>query len=154
MLSIIVAFDEENGIGKDGWMPWDLPQDLELFKKRTFGHDLVMGATTFLGLKNPLKNRHTYVINEIPLDEYENVSYITDLFGFLQEAKDSDSEYFVCGGASIYTQALPYCDKMYISHVKGKYPADTHFPDIDYEKWEVIYSEDYGEFILKEYQRR
>lgn len=154
MLSIIVAFDEGNGIGKDGWMPWDLPEDLRLFKERTYGHELVMGATTFLGLKGPLKNRHTYVINEEPLSEYDNVTYITDLFGFLEEAKKSEREYFVCGGASIYAQALPYCDKMYISHVKGEYPADTYFPDINYDEWKVIDDVDYGNFILKEYQRR
>jgi len=153
MLSIIVAFDEENGIGKDGWMPWDLPEDLRLFKERTFGHDLVMGATTFLGLPAPLKNRHTYVINEVPLQEHERITYISDLAAFLKEAQAAENEYFVCGGASIYTQALAYCEKMYISHVKGSYPADTYFPAIDYEQWEVLGSEDYGDFILKEYQR-
>ena len=154
MLSIIVAFDETAGIGKDGWMPWDLPEDLRLFKERTFGHRLVMGATTFLGLKAPLKDRFTYVINEEPLKDYENVCYISDLLTFLREAQASEFEYFVCGGASIYRQALPYCAKMYISHVKGSYPADTYFPTIDYEEWEVLTSEDYGDFIFKEYKRR
>ncbi len=153
MLSIIVAFDQEKGIGKDGWMPWNLPEDLQLFKKRTLNQALVMGATTFLGLKAPLAKRHTYVINEEELRPYDNVTYITDLLCFLKEAQISTEEYFVCGGASIYRQALPYCEKMYISHVNGVYPADTYFPDFDENQWEVIAVEEYPGFVLKEYRR-
>ena len=154
MLSIIVAYDQAKGIGKDGWMPWDLPQDLRLFKERTLGHPLIMGATTFFGLKTPLSERHTYVINEEVLEESDSVTYVTDLLRFLEVAQAEDVEYFVCGGASIYRQALPFCEKMYISHVAGSYPADTYFPDFDEDDWEVINEEDYQDFVLKEYQRR
>jgi len=154
MLSIIVAFDEVRGIGKDGWMPWDLPEDLKLFKERTLGHALVMGSTTFLGLPNPLKNRHTYVINEKVLEENENVTYVTDLADFLVKAQADEEEYFVCGGASIYRQALPFCAKMYISHVKGQYCSDTYFPEFLENEWEVVKEADYPDFTLKEYRRR
>ena len=153
MLSIIVAFDQAQGIGSNGWMPWNLPEDLKLFKERTLNHNLVMGATTFLGLPGPLKKRHTFVINEVPLVQHKRVTYVTDLLSFLKDVAEKEEEYFVCGGASIYRQALPYCQKMYISHVKGMYPADTYFPRFDTEKWEVIYEEDYQDFVLKEYWR-
>ena len=154
MLSIIVAFDQRRGIGKQGWMPWSLPQDLRLFKQRTAGHALIMGATTFLGLPRPLAGRHTYVINEVPLQQHDDVTYIIDLPAFLAEQRLSSEEVFVCGGASIYKQALPFCEKMYISHVHGIYPADTYFPEFDYDDWVVVNSEEYEGFTVKEYVRR
>ena len=154
MLSIIVAIDEERGIGKSDWLPWDLPEDLALFKKRTLGHSLIMGAKTFLGLPAPLSKRRTFVISEAPLFLHKRVTYVSDLLPFLQQMKDLEEEVFVCGGASIYMQALPYCEKMYISWVKGVHPADTYFPDFSMEEWDVIGEEEYQSFVLKEYRRK
>lgn len=154
MLSIIVAFGKNNEIGKDGWMPWDLKEDLKLFKERTLYHNLIMGSTTFLGLAKPLKERHTFVItSRSDLPEYDNVTYVNDLEAFIKNVLGSAEEYFVCGGAKIYQQCLEYCDKMYISHVQGEFEADTFFPEINYEEFEVINSTKYDKFILKEYQR-
>ena len=154
MLSIIVAFDEKLGIGKNGWMPWDLPEDLRLFKERTLNHPIIMGSTTFLGLPKPLKNRHTFVINKDALLQHPDVTYVKDLIEFCQKVKDEEVEYFVCGGASIYQQTLPYCQKMYISHVHGVFPADTYFPEFSLTDWEVISSVEYQDFTLKEYKRK
>lgn len=155
MLSIIVAFGENREIGKDGWMPWDLKEDLKLFKERTINHNLIMGSTTFLGLPKPLKDRHTYVITRrSDLPSYDNVTYINDFDSFINQAKLSSDEYFVCGGAKIYTQCLEYCDKMYISHVEGEFDADTFFPEIDYRQFDVVSSKEYDKFILKEYKRK
>ena len=153
MLSIIVAFDESRGIGKDNKLPWHLPEDLKLFKERTLGHSLIMGANTFIGMGAPLKERFTYVINEDALKPYDNVTYITDLDSFIQECLSSSEEFFVCGGSSIYKQLLPYCEKMYISKISGTFDTDTFFPDFDVNKWDVIKVSAYEGFIVEELQR-
>ncbi len=154
MLSIIVAVDSELGIGKDNWMPWNLPEDLKQFKERTLGHKIIMGYTTFSGLPGALKNRHTYVINQELLESSDNVTYINNLNKFISEVKDVEEEYFVCGGSSIYRQMLPHCKKMYISHVDGVYPADTYFPIFEFSDWEIINERKYDGFIMKEYRRK
>ncbi|MFV0255482.1 MAG: dihydrofolate reductase [Erysipelotrichaceae bacterium] len=155
MLSLIVALAADGAIGKNGWMPWDIKEDLALFKSLTLNHNLIMGSTTFLGLPKPLAKRHTYVIttrNDLP--SYDNVTYINDFKSFLVQAQKADQEYFVCGGANIYRQALEFVDKLYLSHVKGTFEADTYFPKIDYDKFKVIKEVEYADFIFKEYQRK
>lgn len=154
MLSIIVAIDENQGIGLNGWMPWDIPEDLRLFKQRTLGSPLIMGFTTFSGLPQPLKGRHTYVIYDQQLENLENVTYITNLDEFTDKVKDIEQEFFVCGGASIYRQLLPHCKKMYISHVEGVFPADTFFPAFSDDEFIVLQTTKYSGFTLIEYQRR
>ncbi len=99
-----------------------------------------MGKVTFEGLPGPLPERHT-VVACFPGEEgenSENVTYITDLFAFLEENKDTDEEIMVCGGAGIYRIALPYCKKLYISLVEGIHEADAYFPFYDVNDYEIL----------------
>lgn len=156
MLSLVVAFDEMRGIGKKGWMPWHLPEDLAVFKKITLNHDIIMGHKTFQGLKKPLPKRHTYVLTrQIPTDKSDdNVTYCDDIEALIHRFVTSDNEVFVCGGAQIYQRFLPYCQKMYISHVEGIFAADTYFPEYNEADFVVISCERYDGFTHKVYQRK
>jgi len=156
MLSLIVAMDAERGIGLNSFLPWRIKEDLQLFKSKTEGHTIIMGQTTFEGLPKALPNRHTIVVSadeDLAYDD-ANVSVSNDLIGLLVASKESSSTVYVCGGMSIYRQALPYVDSLCVSHVNGIYEVDTYFPEINFDDYEVTYEKQYQEFVYREYKRR
>ena len=154
MFKIIVAFDQEKVIGYQGWMPWELPEDLQHFKDTTDGSNLLMGSTTFNGLKRPLPNRTTYVVSSKPVKESDNVVWVKDLEAFIKEYKDSEKEIFVCGGASIYKQLLPHTEQLIVSLVKGKHKRDTLFPDFDESLFDKKLIKNYDDFSVYNYTRK
>lgn len=156
MLTISIAMDENKGIGNKGRLPWHLKEELKLFKSNTVGKTILMGQTTYEGLPRRLKDRHTVVCSNDP--EYKvddpdaEVTY--DLMKFLNEKEFSDDEVIVCGGASIYRQAYPFCHKALISFVKGDYEVDTHFDVFDMNDWEIVKEVEYEDFIYREMNRK
>lgn len=156
MISLIVAHDESFAIGNDGWMPWDLPEDLKHFKKVTLNHDILMGRTTFEAMKKPLPKRHTYVATTNPNYRYEHeaVSIVYDLPQFLKAWKDKEEVLYVCGGAKIYAECLPYVDEMWISLVEGSHEADTHFPTYDPHDFIILSKETKEGFTILHYRKR
>lgn len=156
MFSLIVAHDRNFAIGLNNQIPWHLSEDLKQFKARTLHHRIVMGKVTFDGFSRPLKNRHT-IVACFPGQEKENtedVTYCTDLIAFLKEYENTEEEIFICGGASIYKLALPYCRKLYISLVDGDHEADTYFPKYDVSNYDVRQVEMYDGFKVVEYVRK
>lgn len=139
MITIVVAHDPKRAIGKDGWMPWNLPEDLKVFRRTTLNHNIVMGRTTFDAMKKPLPKRHTFVVtrNNDYVYDHEDVSVIHDLEALLKEYKEKEETLMICGGAKIYTQALPYVDDMWISLVDKEYEADTFFPEYQLEDFMI-----------------
>lgn len=156
MLSLIVAHDENRGIGKDGWMPWHLPEDLAHFKRITEHHAILMGRTTFAAMKKPLPNRFTYVATRQADFSYdhEQVAVVHDVNALLTAWKQRPETLYVCGGAQIYQQALPFVEEMWITEVKGVYPADTYFPAYDPADYQLLDHVDYATFTIKHYHRR
>ena len=156
MLSLIGAHDKNYAIGYQGWMPWNLKDDLKQFKKRTLNHTIVMGLNTFKTLKKHLKDRHTIIVSHYPITDLlgDNVSFCHDFETFLIENCDTDEEIFICGGASIYQQALPYCKKLYISLVDGEWPADTWIMDYNPDNYDILTIEEYDGFKVIEYQKK
>lgn len=156
MISLVVAHGDNLVIGKDGWMPWHLPKDLENFKKITLNQDIVMGRTTFDALKKPLPNRHTYIVtNNLKYTyHHENVTICNDFDALLKQYKNSDKVLYICGGAKIYEYALPYVDEMWISLVDEHYDGDTFFPYYDKEAFIVETKEKKDGFTLIHYIRK
>ncbi len=156
MLSLIVAHDKNYAIGYQGWMPWRLKEDLQQFKERTLGHKIVMGLTTFKTLKKPLADRHTIIVcypDEAALID-DNISYCHDFKQFLIDNANTEEEVFICGGASIYAQALPYCKKLYISLVDGDWPADTWLSKYEPNDFDILSTTQYTDFKVIEYQKK
>jgi dihydrofolate reductase len=136
MLSLIVALADNYAIGKDGDMPWHLPDDLKRFSKITSGKTIIMGRKTFESLPKVLPGRTHIVISssdslDSPKADNEMVEIRTDIDNVFKEYASKDTESFIIGGAVIYKQALPYCDKMYLTFVEGDFEADTFFPKFD-----------------------
>lgn len=154
MLSFIVAFDPNQGIGIDGGLPWHIKEDLQLFKQNTLNKNIVMGQTTYDKLPRKLVDRNIFVVSNNPEYKKEDVTVVNDLIEFLQEHQNDETEYFICGGASIYKQAYPYCKKAYISFVKKEYKVDTYFGVYNPNDWNVNKEVDYEEFIYRELERK
>lgn len=152
MISFSVAVDPKFGIGKDGKLPWHIKEELQVFKRNTLGKNILMGQTTYDNMPGKLKDRHTIVVTidkNYKVDD-EDADVIYDLVDFLKKHQNDETEYIVCGGASIYRQALPYASKAYISFIKKDYDVDTYFKDFDLKDWEITKEIDHDEFVERE----
>ena len=154
MISLIVAMDENGLIGNEGDIPWHIPKDFELFKNYTKNNIIIMGRRTWDSLpKKPLPHRINIVIsrsiNKLPGAEV--FSSVENAINYCNENFKKDI-FFLCF-TTIYGEGIKYCDHMHISHVKGKFQGDTHFPNIDWNEWNSEYTEEYDKFKFILYQR-
>ena len=148
---IIAAVADNGAIGKDNDLLWHIAEDMKYFRRTTTGNPVVMGYRTFLSIGRPLPKRENIVIST---RVWEEVPEGVKVAGSLEEAyslaenavgleKDSVSgpesiRIFIMGGGETYRKALPSADKLYITHVHTTIKdADTFFPVIDPEIWEV-----------------
>lgn len=154
MITIIVAIGKNFVIGKDGWMPWNIPEDLRQFKEKTLNHTVVMGRKTFEAIGRPLPKRKNIVVTRDPRWHFDGVETIGDLEAFLQEMQSKEEEIFIAGGAQIYQMALPYADKLIISHIDTEIDGDTFFPKWDRSKFNVTDTVDYKDFSVKTYIKK
>ena len=131
-LSIIVAMDDNQLIGKDNALPWHLPADLGYFKKTTTGKTVLMGRKTYESIGRPLPNRRNVIVSRNEAFKAEGCEVVASIEAALELAK-SDDEVMVMGGASFYEQMLPSVDRLYITQIEGVYEGDAHFPTFDKE---------------------
>ena len=152
MFKIIVAHAPNRIIGNGIHIPWHIKEEFQHFKRTTLGHTIIMGSTTFMSIGKPLPNRKTIVINQDPNFDTMGQELCTDLNEVINKYKDSEEVVFICGGASIYRQMLPYVNEMIISVVKKEVEGNIYFPEYenDFEVYEEV---EYDEFIVK-YMRR
>ena len=156
MISFSVAFDPNRGIGKDGKLPWHIKEELQVFKRNTLYKNILMGQTTYDNMPGKLKDRHTIVVTIDPnykVDD-EDTEVIYDLIAFLKEHENDETEYVICGGASIYRQAYEYAKKAYISFIKKEYEGDTYFDAYKESDWNVLKEIDHEEFVERELIRK
>jgi dihydrofolate reductase len=143
MISIIVAVADDWGIGKDNELLWHISEDLKRFKRLTSGKTVIMGKKTWESLpKRPLPGRKNIVLTDNPNESIENsvTAYsIEDALGKCEK----NEEIFIIGGGSIYRQFMLIADRLYITHVHKKAPADIYFPEIDMKIWKVTEKEEF-----------
>jgi dihydrofolate reductase len=142
MISIIAAVSEDLGIGKDNKLLWHIPEDMKRFKKLTYGKTVIMGKKTWESLpKRPLPGRKNIVITDVP-GECIDCSVTAYSIDDALSKCEKEEEIFIIGGGSIYRQFLPVADRLYITHVHKKSPADIFFPEIDRRIWKVVYKDE------------
>jgi dihydrofolate reductase len=143
MISIIVAVSEDLGIGKDNELLWHLSEDLKRFKKLTLGNTVIMGKKTWESLpRKPLPGRENIILTDNPNESFENSVTAYSIEDALSRCKP-DKEIYIIGGGSIYRQFLPIADRLFITHVHKKAPADIYFPEIDLNIWKITEKEDF-----------
>jgi dihydrofolate reductase len=138
---IVMAAIARNGvIGRDGTMPWHLPDDMRRFRQRTMGHVLVMGRRTYESIGRPLPGRTTVVVTgqrdwPAPGPRPSAVLVASSVPEALALAASVDDAVFVQGGAQVYAEALPLADVLELTWVDGDPEGDTHFPTVDWSEW-------------------
>ena len=143
MISIIVAVSEDWGIGKDNELLWHISEDLKRFKKLTSGNTVIMGKKTWESLpRRPLPGRKNIVLTDDPNESIGNSVTAYSINDALDKC-GPDEEIFIIGGGSIYRQFMTIADRLFITHVHKKAPADIYFPEIDRSIWEIIEKEEF-----------
>ena len=150
-MKAIAAMSLNRVIGRDGAIPWHLPEDFKWFKQCTSGHVVLMGRKTYESLGKPLPNRTNIVVSrgaEIP-----GVEMVRDLTAF-DPARYAPREVWVIGGAEIYSQLLDRCTDLYLSVVQREVAGDAVFPEFESHFEFANVPLRTAEFEVRHYQRR
>jgi len=136
-ISIIVAIAKNYAIGFENKLLYWLPNDLKRFKALTTGHTIIMGRRTFESLpKGALPNRRNIVLSRQDID-FPGAERYASLEAALSQCQ-AEEEIFIIGGASVYQEALPLANRLYITHIEDTpEDADAFFPTIDPTFWEA-----------------
>jgi dihydrofolate reductase len=143
IISLIVAMDENRGIGRAGSLPWHLPADLKRFKELTTGHYLIMGRKTFDSIGRALPGRTSIIITRnrsfLPaISDLTQLKIAHSLGEALSIAEAAgESEAFIIGGGEIFQQAMPLADRIYLTQIHAQLPCDTFFPELDPSEWQI-----------------
>lgn len=137
MITMIAAAAENNALGKNGNIPWHLPDDFKHFKKLTTGHHIIMGRKTWESFPRPLPNRTHVIITRdthYKADGAVVTHSLEDALAYSKEEKHT----FIIGGGEIYTLGLAQATHIELTRVHGTFEADAFFPILDPASWELV----------------
>jgi len=135
----VAALAENRVIGRDGGLPWRLPDDLRRFRRLTTGHAVVMGRRTFESIGRALPGRRNLVVTRRGLDA-PGIETFASLEAALAAVAD-DPEPFVIGGEALYRAALPRAERLYLTRVEAEVEGDARFPEVDEEAFVLVSEE-------------
>jgi dihydrofolate reductase len=139
-LSLVAAVARGGVIGRDGTIPWRIPEDLARFKALTAGNAVVMGRRTWDSLPDglrPLPDRRNVVVTRDPKWHAEGAERAGSLDDALQ-LLDGTSYVFVIGGGVLYAAALPLADELLLTEIELEVDGDTFFPRWDRTAFEEV----------------
>ena len=132
---LIAAVASNGVIGRNGAMPWRLPEDLKHFKRITLGHPVIMGRRTWESLgKKPLPDRENIVITRSTGYEAPGAAVASSLDAALALCADEPLA-FVIGGGEIYSAAMPLASGLVITEIQRDYDGDARFPEYERSRW-------------------
>jgi dihydrofolate reductase len=152
-LIIIAAIAHHRVIGKNGSVPWHIPEDLVRFKQLTSGHTVIMGRKTYDSLDRPLVNRVNIVITSNVINGVMSFPSLD----FALQALSNNKEVFVIGGGRLYADALKYADELRLTLVDREVDGDTFFPPYeDYvrKNFRLVHQEYNTGFSFVDYERK
>lgn len=129
-ISIIAAIGKNRELGKDNGLIWNIPSDLQRFREITSGKPVIMGRKTYESIGRALPKRTNIIVTRNTSYQAPSCIVTHSIDEALQKAEEcAVDEVFVIGGAQLYTQALPYADRLYLTIIDHTFDADTFFPD-------------------------
>jgi dihydrofolate reductase len=137
---MVVAASTNNIIGKDGGLPWRLPEDLRRFKVITMGKPMIMGRATWESIGRALPGRQSIVMSRQENFVAEGCDVVATLEDALAKAGDA-AEVMIIGGGNIYQQFLPRTDRIYFTRVHLRIDGDTCFPELNAGEWSMVAEE-------------
>jgi dihydrofolate reductase len=150
----IAAMSLNRVIGAGNKIPWHLPEDFKWFKRITTGNVVIMGRKTFESIGKPLPNRLTVILSRTAQPR-EGVLVISDA-SRLDPASPvfAGRDLFVCGGAEIYRQLLPFCSDLFLTLVKREVQGDAFFPPFEQQFDLVEQLDENTDFRVLHYRNR
>lgn len=152
-LAIIAAVARNRVIGKEGRLPWHLPDDLKRFKRLTTGHAVLMGRKTWESLRKPLSGRRNVVVSSAAVHGVEWHANVAEALAALA----GEGRVFVIGGGALYTQLLERADELYLTLVYRTVEGDVSFPPYEHLLGTMFIEtsrESHGDFDFVDYVRR
>ncbi|HVS78799.1 MAG TPA: dihydrofolate reductase [Candidatus Saccharimonadales bacterium] len=144
IISAIVAVSDNGVIGKDGKMPWRLPDESAYFKRTTVGHPIITGRKNFEAMRRPLPDRLNVIVTRQPdykAPEGAVVAHSIDEALNLPEVRAAE-EVFIIGGQQIYEEIMPKVDRLYLTKVHTAIDGGTAFFHYDPNEWRLVRSEE------------
>jgi dihydrofolate reductase len=149
---VISAMSKDRVIGSGNGMPWNVPAEYQQYLRFVSGQTVIMGRKSYeiFGPDLPAGTTAIVISRSATID---GVTVVKSLADALACADSIGKQVFVAGGGSIYSQAVPVADEMYLSTIKGDFEGDAHFPEFDAKEWEIIEQRDEPEFVFRRYRR-
>ncbi|HZW45189.1 MAG TPA: dihydrofolate reductase [Dermatophilaceae bacterium] len=149
---LLAAVGANHVIGREGEMPWHLPEDLAHFKATTMGHTLVMGRKTYDSIGRALPGRRTIVMTSQIGWHAPSVEVAHSLAEALALA--GPTEVYIVGGGDVYQQAMPFADRLMLTEVDQSPEGDVVFPTIDLAHWRETSRQAHEGFAFVTYERK
>jgi dihydrofolate reductase len=163
ILSHIVAVSENDVIGHNNDLPWDIPEDMKFFRDKTKGKALIMGRKTFDSVGHPLPNRLSVIVTrQKDMKSPGPLAIIQpDIKSAIEYCRGQVSKYgeeiFIIGGGEIFKETMPIVDVIYLTRIHKKFEGDIKYPTVDLKKFELVEQRDRQEpvpFSFLTYWRR
>ena len=154
MIALVAGISRNNCIGKDGSLPWHIPEDLKHFKRITIGNTVIMGRKTWESIPEkfrPLPDRKNIVITR--QTDYQLPAHVESAPSLDGAIAQSSGDLFIIGGGQIYSQAMNKADTLYITHIDQHVDGDTFFPEIDTSVWKGVQRDDHDGFSFVTYKK-
>ena len=144
ILSHIVAAAENDVIGVNNDLPWDIPEDMKFFRDKTKGKALIMGRKTFESVGHPLPHRLSVIVTR--QKDYKSPGplavVVQDVKSAIEVCKAQVSKYgeeiFIIGGGEIFKDTMGIVDVIYLTRIHRKYDGDIKYPKVDLKKFELV----------------
>src|SRR5512143_3083675 len=114
---MIVAVAKNGVIGANNRIPWHLPAELQIFKRVTMGHHIIMGRKTWESINRLLPGRTTVIVTRQTDYRVPGAIVVNNLADAVEKCA-GEAEIFVIGGAELFKAALPLADRLYLTTVE------------------------------------
>lgn len=159
-LHLIVAHARNGVIGKEGKLPWYLPEDLKHFKRTTLGKPVIMGRKTWESLGRPLPGRRNLVVTRQSDFKAEGAEVFKSLQEAMTAVKDEPVA-FIMGGAQIYAEAMPMVQVAHVTVLNADFDGDAFFKALSDDEWNLVEEASFPatdthpySFSIRRYERR
>jgi dihydrofolate reductase len=164
IISHVVALSNNNVIGVDNNLPWNLKTDLLHFKEYTTNKIIIMGRKTYESIGKPLPNRVNYVVSTT-IGEIEGALVFKSTEDAIKSAmhycdEENKKEIVIIGGGFLFKDTLSITNKLILTKVDCDIAGDVFYPEIDFSEWKELSSESHTkdsnndyDFIVSAYER-
>lgn len=154
-LASVAAVADNRVIGRDGEVPWDLPEDKRQYRALVADAPVIIGRRTFESMGDDPAGRVQIVLSRTARDSgIRSAEYVTDVNEAIDRAAThTDDTTYVIGGAAIYHLFQPHLDRMILTRVPGTYEGDAFYPEWNPDNWTLIDETAYEGFTVQDWRR-